>query len=365
MSTSKKPPQQAEGKDPAVEAGDEGIFWVGVDLGTSRTAVAGSNGVRESTLSLVGYPKDVVARKLLGDGPLFGQDVVEHRLSLDVFRPLQGGVIKGSDGELDEAGTKANMRAAQDLVRHALALARPPKDQLVYAVIGMPAEASLKNRKAILEAVSGQVDSVMVCSEPFAVAYGLDRLTDVLVIDIGAGTTDMCRMHGTMPGEDDQVTIGHAGDTIDEQLSTLLRKHHPQVDFSRQMLTQAKEAFADLSPNGKPVVVRWPVQGKPTEVDITPQLNEACRGIVPPIVNGLQELVASFDPEFQERLRRNVLLGGGGSQIGGLGDAIAKYMDEHLGGGRVTTVEEPVYAGANGALKVARDMPREFWQRLS
>ena len=28
---------------------------------------------------------------------------------------------------------------------------------------------------------------------------------DTLVIDIGAGTTDMCRMHGTMPAEGDQI----------------------------------------------------------------------------------------------------------------------------------------------------------------
>jgi len=40
-------------------------------------------------------------------------------------------------------------------------------------------------------------------------------------------------------------------------------------------------------------------------------------------------------------------------------------MDSHLGGGRVVTVEEPVYAGANGALKIARDMPREHWEKLA
>ena len=46
----------------------------------------------------------------------------------------------------------------------------------------------------------------------FVVAYGLDYLDDVLVIDIGAGTVDLCRMHGTMPGEADQLTL-ECGDT--------------------------------------------------------------------------------------------------------------------------------------------------------
>jgi rod shape-determining protein MreB len=351
--------------DPVVDAGDEGILWIGMDLGTSRTAIASTNGVRESTLSLVGWPKDVVSRKLLGDGPLFGADVVRHRLSLDVYRPLEAGVIKGSNDDLDKEQAEVNMRAAHALVRHAISLARPDKDQLIYAVIGAPAEASVTNRKAILEAAGKEVDSVMLCSEPFAVAYGLDLLTDALVIDIGAGTTDLCRMHGTMPGEGDQVTINHGGDTIDRALAEGIRKNHPEVSFSDNMVTQAKEKFADVSDHGGKVLVKWPVKGKPTDIDITKEMREACLSIVPPIVDALAGLVASFDPEFQAVLRGNVLLGGGGSQIVGLGDAIAAYMDSHLGGGHVTTVEEPVYAGANGALKIARDMPKEYWEQLT
>src|SRR5262245_46427233 len=117
--------------DPTVEAGDEGILWIGMDLGTSRTAVASSNGVRESTYSLVGWPKDVVSHKLLGDGPLFGDDVIRHRLSLNVFRPLEAGVIKGSqDGKDAAKEAEDNMKAAHELVRHAIELARPKKDQL-------------------------------------------------------------------------------------------------------------------------------------------------------------------------------------------------------------------------------------------
>ena len=351
-------------QDPVVEAGEEGILWIGMDLGTSRTAIAASNGVRASTFSLVGYPKDVVSRKLLGEGPLFGADVIKHRLSLDVYRPLEAGVIKGS-GDGDKADAAKNLRAAHDLVQHAISLARPEQDQLVYAVIGAPAQASVKNRKAILDAAREEVDSVMIASEPFTVAYGLDLLTDTLVIDIGAGTTDLCRMHGTMPGEEDQLTIPFAGDHIDRTLAKLIRKSHPEVAFSEHMVTQAKEKFADVSENAGRVVVKWPVNGKPTDIDISREMREACLSIVPPIVEALARLIATFDPEFQAVLRGNVLLGGGGCQIKGLGDAIAAYMDANLGGGRVVTVEEPVYAGANGAIKIARDMPKEYWEQLS
>jgi rod shape-determining protein MreB len=341
-------------------------IYIGMDLGTSRTAIAASNGVRECVPSLVGYPKDVVSRKLLKRDALYGKDVLQHRLSLEVYRPLEKGVIKGSnDNGVDAAESEANMKAARQLVKHAIGLARPPADALVYCVIGAPAEASVTNRKALLEAAREVIDSVMLCSEPFAVAYGLDVLTDALVIDIGAGTTDLCRMHGTMPQGDDQTTIEYGGDSIDFLLAELIRKHHPEVSFSEQMATEAKERFATVREDSGPITVTWPVRGKPTKVDITAQMREACLSIVSPIVGALASLVASFDPEFQDRLRGNVLLGGGGSQIRGLAEAISDYMEEHLGGGQVRQVEEVVYAGANGALKIAKDMPPEYWEQLS
>ncbi|RKY18087.1 MAG: hypothetical protein DRQ55_14270 [Planctomycetota bacterium] len=347
---------------------EKDAIYIGMDLGTSRTAIAASNGVRESLPSLVGYPKDVVSMKLLKRDSLFGDDVVRHRLSLNVFRPLEHGVIKGS-GEnkrgIPEDEADANMTAARQLVKHAIAMARPPADALVYCVIGAPAEASNTNRKALLEAAREVIDSVMLCSEPFAVAYGLDVLTDALVIDIGAGTTDLCRMHGTLPQTEDQVTIDQAGDAIDELLEELIRKNHAEVQFSRQMAMEAKEKFATVREGAGPIHVTWPVDGKPTKIDISKEIREACLSIVPHIVGALQKLVSSFDPEFQATLRGNVLLGGGGSQIRGLSDAITDYMEEHLGGGKVKQVDEVVYAGANGALKISKDMPPEFWEQLS
>ena len=45
-------------------ARDTGVLYIGMDLGTSRSAVAASNGVRESVFTAVGYPKDIISRKL-------------------------------------------------------------------------------------------------------------------------------------------------------------------------------------------------------------------------------------------------------------------------------------------------------------
>ncbi|HED64404.1 MAG TPA: hypothetical protein ENJ09_02500 [Planctomycetes bacterium] len=340
---------------------DHGVLYLGIDLGTSRTSVSASNGVRETVASYVGYPKDVVAQKLLKRDVLFGADAVKHRLSLNFYRPLQHGVLKASSKEDDYEG---NLRAARDLIAEAIRMAQPRKDELVYAVIGAPAQAQINNKEAIIDAARETVDSVMLCSEPFAVAYGLDWLDDVLVIDIGAGTVDLCRMHGTMPEDTDQITLTTAGDFVDEEFGKLVAAAHPEAQFTVQMIRGIKERFASVADEMERAVAELPVKGKPTEFDLTDPLREACRKIVPPIVEGLGELVSTFDPEFQSRLKNRVLLAGGGSMIKGLDNAIQQEMHRTLGEGKVVRIEEPIYGGANGALKIAHDMPEEYWEQL-
>jgi rod shape-determining protein MreB len=341
---------------------DHGVLYLGIDLGTSRTSIAASNGVRETIASYVGYPKDVVAMKLLQRDALYGDDALRHRLSLNLFRPLEQGVLKGSEKGGNEADQ--NLKAARDLLREAVRRARPRKDELLYAVIGAPAQASVKNKRAIIDAAREYVDSVMLCSEPFSVAYGLDWLDDVLVVDIGAGTTDMCRMHGTMPEDADQITNTFAGDYVDQELAKLIEKTCPGAQFTIQMVRAIKEKHASVMEKTEPALAELPVNGKPTQFDLTKQIREACLKIVPPIVDGLHRLIASFDPEFQERLKGRVLLAGGGSQTKGLDLAVEAEMRQRLGGGKVVRIEEPVYGGANGALKIAHDMPADFWEKL-
>jgi rod shape-determining protein MreB len=341
-----------------------GVLYVGIDLGTSRTSVAASNGVREMVSSFVGYPKDVVSRKALKKEVLFGDEALQHRLSLDLYRPLEGGVIRHSDEDQDAPQAKAFLKAAQELVRHAVALAKPRPDELIYAVIGCPAQCSIQNKNAILEAAKPVVDAVMIVSEPFSVAYGVDMLTDCLVIDIGAGTTDFCRMHGTLPAAEDQLTNRFAGDHVDHRLFDLLKKKCNGAAFTIHKVREIKEKFSFVGDARDPVHVDLPVNGKPTRFEISKELREACRSIVPPMVDAIHQLIASFDPDFQSRLKQNVLLGGGGSQMSGLREMLEEEMQERLGEGRVARVGEPIFGGANGALKIAHDMPAEFWEKV-
>lgn len=345
------------------------ILNIGIDLGTSRSAVACDNGMRTFVPSYVGFPKDAVSRKMLGKDIVFGDEATKHRLALDMHRPFDKGQLKYTDVAGDPEENAKAKKVARELLKHLVQLVAEEEevdleDLTIRGVLGAPALASRKNKKNLLDVADGVLDDVMIVSEPFAVAYGLDLFHSTLIVDIGAGTVDLCRMSGTIPTEKDQITTLNAGDHIDRIFLDLIKQKHEDVDFTVAMIKRFKEENAFISKQEEKVLIELPVKGKPVSYDVTQELKEACMTIVPEIVGGIRQLVASFDPEFQRGLKRNVILAGGGSQMVGLRKQIEDFMKKTLGYGRVTCVEEPLYAGANGALKLCKDMPDEYWDEL-
>src|SRR5688572_4458625 len=350
---------------PPAPATRAGTLYIGMDLGCYKTSVAATNGAREIVHSIVGWPKDPVSRKMLGKDIVFGNEAFAHRLALNTVRPFERGALKYLDNVaagIPKEKLERYRLAARELVKHVVSLCRPPRGTLVYGVIGAPARASILNKEALMDACRESFESVMIVSEPFAVAYGMNQLEDALVVDIGAGTTDLCRMHGAIPADEDQITIPKAGDYIDDCAMKLIQERHPAARFTVNMVRDAKERLSFVNDVDDKAVVEWPdAQGRPTSFDITAELKEACRKIVPDIVEGLRRLVSSFDAEFQRRMLQNVVLAGGGSQLRGLDRLIEEDLRQY-GGGKVTKVHEPDFAGANGALKLAADMPEEYWK---
>jgi rod shape-determining protein MreB len=185
-----------------------------------------------------------------------------------------------------------------------------------------------------------------------------------LVIDIGAGTADFCVMQGRYPTEEDQKTLPNAGDSIDEQLMKLIRERHPDAQFSIHMIREWKEKHSFVGePKGR-VMVAVPIKGKATEIDVTQEMRSACESILPPVCETLTSLLMKVEPEYQDKVRNNVILAGGTSLIAGLPAAVTKALNE-LGGGRATVVNDPVFAGSDGSLAIARDASASDWDRLS
>ncbi len=338
------------------KAVDKPSLLVGIDLGTSRSSISANNGKKEWIESYVGWPKDFIARKVVGKPVLFGADAIRHRLSLDMYRPLKNGVIK--------EGTARDEEAVKELISHLVGLVNKNADNVsIRAVVGVPAESFKVNKMALKKAVAEFAESLMVVSEPFSVAYGVDALDNAMVIDIGAGTVDFCIMHGTVPGEDDQRTVLSAGDYIDQQLYNFLKESYPTADFNLNMIRRFKEEHSFVGYADNKIEVSIPVEGKDTRHDITDELQRACESILPAIVETTIELIARFDPEYQGVIRQNIILAGGGSQIKGLADHLKQAIGEY-GPAGVQVVDDPLFSGSDGALALAREMPNEYWTDL-
>ncbi|MHC4767296.1 MAG: MamK family actin-like protein [Planctomycetota bacterium] len=343
----------------------QNVQLLGIDLGTSRSSIVSMNGSRRTIDSYVGWPTDAVSRKLFKSDVVFGRAALDNRLALDLYRPLERGVIKGTDEQTGQPSLDngRDLEAAALLLKHLVKQVNPARDEVLYGVVGVPTQATVKNKRAIIDCARDVLDGVMVVSEPFAVAYGLERISDVLVIDMGAGTTDLCRMHGTVPADEDQIGLDIAGDAIDQKLHDLILAKYPEAQLTVNMCKEMKEQYGFVRDARDRIEVPIPVDGKPVMHDVTKQMNEACSIIIEPILEGIHRLVASFNPEFQERLRHNIILSGGGGMLDGLILKLEEGLSS-LGGGHVTHVDEPLYAGASGALQLAVDMPGEFWEQL-
>jgi rod shape-determining protein MreB and related proteins len=340
-------------------SGGKEVLNVGIDLGTSHSAISASNGQKHVIESYVGWPVDLVARKVLKKEVLIGSEAVENRTMVDLHRPLERGLVK--------EGSEKDLTAVQVLIEHLLELAGASKDgdgPKVRAVVGVPAKAMRVNKQQLRNALVGSVDALMIVSEPFAVAYGLDALLHSMVIDIGAGTTDLCVMRGHLPTEEDQQTLQKAGDSIDEQLLSLIRDTYPGAQLSIFMIREWKEQHGFVGKPQQKVEVTAPIAGRPTKLDITQALRAACESIVEPITEAMLDLLPRVDPEFQEKVRNNVFLAGGSSQIAGLRAALQKGLDE-VGGGKIRSVKDPVFQGSDGGLSLALEAPDSDWDKLS
>jgi len=204
----------------------------------------------------------------------------------------------------------------------------------------------------------------MIVSEPFAVAYGLDALLHSMVIDIGAGTTDFCLMRGRFPTDEDQRTLTRAGDSIDEMLVKLISERYPNAQFTVYMVRAWKEAFGFVGAPQQKVEVTVPIDGRPTRIDITEPMRMACESVIEPIAESILDLLPRIDPEFQEKVRSNVILSGGSSLISGLRAELQKAL-RTMGGGTIHNVKDPVYDGSDGCLAIALDAPESDWEKLT
>ena len=130
------------------------------------------------------------------------------------------------------------------------------------------------------------------------------------------------------------------------------------------MVREWKEKHSFVGDPREKVVVTAPVKGVPTELDITAEMQAACESLLPPIVETMLDLLSRVEPEFQERVRNNIILSGGGGLIRGLPEA----LETALRSGRR---REGALHGGSGVHRIRRrpglatDAPEGDWEKLT
>jgi rod shape-determining protein MreB and related proteins len=337
-----------------VKHSDKPLF-LGIDLGTSQTAIMSNNGNNALIRSVVGYPKDIIGVRLLNDTKVVGEEALEKRSYMNLHYPLEDGVLKES--------SERDTQAARELLEYAIAQVDEEDRGRICGIIGVPARASVTNKNQLLKIAEELMDLSMVVSEPFMVAYGLNCLTNTIIIDIGAGTIDICAMKGTVPSPDDQVTLLKAGNHIDEILTDAIAEAYPEVQITPLVAKKIKEQHGFVGAAASDIEVNLRAGGRPKSFDVTQEVQFACETILPDILENVEQLITLFDPEDQEKALQNIILAGGGGKIVGLRRALLEHLSGH-GDVNIIRVEDPDYAGAAGALKLATELPPDYWTQV-
>ncbi len=329
-------------------------LYIGIDLGTYQSTIMSSAGLTNSIETVVGRPKDPVARNFLGRDVLFGADAVKHKLACNIYRPLEHGVAQDDE---------ENLAAAKAFVTHLIETVDADEFDEVLGVICSPSHITFTDKSNLVSILRGQVNAIMVVSEPFAVAYGLDEVGGSVVADIGAGTTDIARIYGTFPSAADQVTFTEAGDWLDMRLMDLIGKKYAGAQMTQTMVREWKEEHSYVGDENREVLVDLSVEGKRQHVDIGDVMRLACNELIPHLIVGIKEIIAGADPEYQAMLRNNIILAGGVSGVGGLAEVVAEGLAD-IGDVSVWCAEDPHLRVADGAVKLAESMPDEIFTAI-
>lgn len=356
---------------PKVESSKATAIHVGIDLGTNTSVIVASrDGVsldlkQDMVRSVVGFPKAGIIPGILPNDkePMFGDEAISFRLHLDLKWPLHEGFVH-------------DVEVCRLLTKRLRLLVDPDANEVLWGVVGAPANASPERQRDIRASMVGVLDRLLIVPEPFLAAMGLredpgfkkgggskDPTKHSLIVDIGAGTTDLCLVRGYFPTTNDQISFPQAGNFVDDLIFQGICRRYPDLKLTRVTITQLKEAHSFVDGFERDAKVKVYVDGRPRILDFGEIIQEACDALVPLIIKGVKELLARCDSDSIVDVMQNILVTGGGSEIQGLCEKIQnKLTDEGYDCARTSRPSDYKRLVAHGALKIAENVRDDQWQ---
>ena len=344
---------------------------VGFDFGTNTSVVAGEReGKRirydqDLITSVVGYARTAVLPGVLpGNGTqFFSEEAIKYRRYLDLKWPMEEGIVR-------------NLDSAREFVTHVRSIVNG-KDE-VWAVVGTPARTKPEELERLRDAIGTNFARFLIVPEPFLAALGLrdekqleeseyvDPVKNSMIVDIGAGTTDLCNLQGFFPTAEDQMSFPKAGNDVDMKLRELIEQKYPDVKLHNVSVTRLKEDNAYVGKSTKKITMEVLIHGKPRTLEVTELVSRSCEILIPDLVDGITELAKRATQEIAELIIGNIILTGGGSRIKGLAETAEKKLHERgIVNARVTRAKNYKKLVAEGGLKVAKRARADQWQHPS
>ena len=318
---------------------------IGIDLGTSTvTAFAEGKGIVVSEATAISYDSfsgDIIA---IGNSAMAMTEKAPD--SIVPVRPIKSGVIS------DFSATVEILKAVMEKVCRNQ-IFRP------NVVVNAPSCVTSPDRKAIVEACcAGGAGKVTVLSEPVLSALGIGLSIEhphgVMVIDLGAGTTDIAVI--TMGTVAYATSLKIAGDDMDESILQYVRREK-DIDIGLLSAKKIKHtvgcAFRRSEEIEMSVTGKDHVSGMPKMFSISSnEVYEALKDHIRAILNGIQDVLEQTPPElYSDICNEGITLTGGLSKLPGLDKVLSKNL-----GINVSKAADPEHSAAKGAGFVLKNM---------
>lgn len=310
---------------------------IGIDLGSSKTVIFSSSKV------VLELPNVVTVDSETWEPIYFGekakQTIGRTPESLLSVYPIEHGVI--SDYDLCELMLKNYMQQA-----FGNKILRPRIMATLPAGLTELQHHSLSN---VVEAAGGR--NITVIEGPMAIAFGLGldftRPHGTLIVDIGAGTTDVAVI--SLGGIASCDSFKVASFDFDAQIIRYVRREY-NIDIGPLTAEAIKIKVGSAVKRDIEVAMvakgRNIFSGLPESFEITSgEVYEAINDTINIICNDIREVLNKTDPDLvADIMNDGMYLAGGGSKLSGFAQRISDFLNI-----KVHQMEDPAHSVVKGA----------------
>ncbi|GEM_PF-2414376 len=293
----------------------------------------------------------------------FGEEAERKNNNFQRIRPWQNGEV-------------AEPVFAREFVRHLRGIMQREEALKTRLVVAVPATMSSDSRHHFRQALRGIFDEILFLPRPYLSALGLkrkrgpersadgDAFRDSLILDLGAGATEVGRIGRHFPSADEISGVSFGGDHVDLIIAETLRKDYPALVPDLRQIRTWKDNFGHVGPTESQVVVKMPIDGTEQSITLSNALRRGCEVWVSHMVELLKPQLAK--PNAGVCAVQDVFVCGGGRQMTGLAPALTRMLSAAGYDGIHVEIfdEENTSLAAFGALEAARKVREEQWEKF-